>query len=192
MKLFLRALMLCLLLCLIPAAQARVIRVEVLSRAAIDPVPPGVPAYEKIVARVYFAVRPGNIHNQPIVDLDKAPRNTQGEIEFSSDLYLLRPVAKGNDAMLLEIPNRGGKGLLQLVDGGKSDPANVSDLGDAWLLRQGFTFASLGWQWDVAEAPGNLRLYAPIAHEKTGKHITGLLRDDFTPRRLPRTGLWAM
>ena len=181
MKLSFRPLILCLLLCRIPAAQARVIRVEVLSRDAINPMSAGVPAYEKIVARVYFAVRPGDTHNQPIVDLDKAPRNTQGEVEFSSDLYLLRPVAKNNGAMLLEIPNRGGKGLLQLVDGGKGDPANASDLGDSWLLRQGFTFASLGWQWDVAEAPGSLRLYAPITFEKTGKHITGLLRDDFTP-----------
>ena len=182
MKLAFRAPILCLLLCLISAAaQARVVRVEVLSRAAIDPASPGVPAYEKIVARVYFAVRPGDIHNQPIVDLDGAPKNTQGEVEFSSDLYLLRPVAKSNGAMLLEIPNRGGKGLLQLIDGGKGDPANASDLGDAWLLRQGFTFVSLGWQWDVAEAPGSLRLYAPVAYEKTGKHITGLLRDDFTP-----------
>lgn len=182
MKLPLRASILCLLLCLVSAAaRARVVRVEVLSRAAIDPASPGVSVYEKIVARVYFAVRPGDIHNQPIVDLDGAPRNPEGEVEFSADLYLLRPVAKSNGAMLLEIPNRGGKGLLQLVDGGKGDPGNGADLGDAWLLRQGYTFASLGWQWDVAEVSGYLRLYAPVAHEKTGKQITGLLRDDFTP-----------
>jgi hypothetical protein len=114
------------------------------------------------------------------VDLDHADRNAQGEVEFSADLFLMRPVSGGNGALLLEIPNRGGKGILSLLDGGKADPASGTELGDAWLLRRGFTFASLGWQWDVADHPGNLRLYAPVAHGAGGKAITGLLRDDFT------------
>lgn len=161
-------------------AQARVIRVEVLSRTPIASGAPDMPEYEKIIARVHFAVNPANAHNRRIVDLEKAARNSQGEIEFSSDLFLLRPITHGNGAMLLEIPNRGGKGILSLVDGGKADPGNAADLGDAWLLRQGFTFASLGWQWDVADDPGKLRLYAPVAYASGGKHITGVLRDDFT------------
>jgi hypothetical protein len=184
MKLPFRALIFCFLIFFFPIASwARVVRVEVLSRTTIDSGVAGVSAYEKILARVYFAVSPPDPHNRVIVDLEKAGRadtNEKGEVLFSSDLFLLRPM-KGNGALLLEIPNRGGKGLLQLVDGGSADPAGAADLGDDWLLRQGFTFASLGWQWDVAEAPGSLRLYAPIAYEKTGKHITGLLRDDFTP-----------
>jgi len=185
---------------------ARVVRVEVLSRTTLEATAE-VPAYEKITAMAYFAVRPADLHNRGIVDLDKAKRNAQGEVEFSSDLFLLRPLDKdkSNGSLLLEIPNRGGKGLLALLDGGKADPADDSDLGDGWLLKQGFTFASLGWQWDVVAAPGSLRLYAPVAFEagakpvvtrrrrgraadqkepKTevaGGHITGLLRDDFTP-----------
>lgn len=185
MKLPLRALLFCSLLGLFPiAARARVVRVEVLSRTTIDAASPGVSVYEKITARVHFAVRATDPHNQVIVDLEKAGRadmNEKGEVLFSSDLFLLRPLNKGNGALLLEIPNRGGKGLLQLVDGGMADPAGGADLGDSWLLRQGFTFASLGWQWDVAATPGSLRLYAPVAYEKDGKHIPGLLRDDFTP-----------
>jgi len=61
-------------------------------------------AYERIIGRVYFAVNPENIHNRPIVDLDKAPRNAQGEVEFSADLYLFKPkdMAKGNNAVLFE------------------------------------------------------------------------------------------
>ena len=102
------------LLALAATASARVVRIEVLSRT---PVLNGQPfgsagAYEEITARVTFAVRPGDPHNRIIVDLDKAPRNAAGEVEFSSDLYLLRPVNGGNGALLLEIPNRGGKSLL--------------------------------------------------------------------------------
>jgi hypothetical protein len=181
MKLFSRMLLSFVFFWLATNAQARVVSVEVLSRTPIASNDSGMPAYEKIIARVHFAVSPANIHNRPIVDLEKAVRNPRGEVEFSSDLFLLRPTTHGNGAMLLEIPNRGGKGLLSLVDGGKADPGRAADVGDAWLLRQGFTFASLGWQWDVVDNPGSLRLYAPIAYDSGGKHISGLLRDDFTP-----------
>ena len=184
MKLLPRLLSAVLIFCLAMAAHARVQRVEVISRTAIPSNSPGLPDYEKILARVYFAASPENAHNRRIVDLDEAEKssvNRAGEVEFSADLFLLRPVSKGNGALLLEIPNRGGKGILWLVDGGEADPNSAADLGDGWLLRQGFTFASLGWQWDVAWTPGNLRLYAPHAYEAGGKHITGLLRDDFTP-----------
>jgi hypothetical protein len=181
MKLFSRLLLFVLILWLTTDAEARVVRVEVISRIPIASNEPGVPAYEKILARVHFAVSPADTHNRRIVDLDKASQNAQGEVEFSSDLFLMRPVTKGNGALLLEIPNRGGTGLLSILDGGKGQPGSVVDIGDAWLLRQGFTFAALGWQWDVADTPGDLRLYAPVAYGPDGKHITGLLRDDFTP-----------
>ena len=48
---------------------------------------------------------------QPIVvDLDKAPVNAAGRVEFSSDLYILRPKApRGNGAALVDILNRGNK-----------------------------------------------------------------------------------
>ncbi|HEV2279265.1 MAG TPA: alpha/beta hydrolase domain-containing protein [Acidobacteriaceae bacterium] len=170
------------LLAFAATASARVVRIEILSR---KPVLNGQPfgsagAYEEITARLYFAVRPDDPHNRIIVDLDKAPRNASGEVEFSSDVYLLRPVHGGNGALLLEIPNRGGKGLLRLVDGGAlaGTASGPSAWGDAWLLRQGYTFADLGWQWDAP--PGGLRLYAPVATDR-GRSITGLLRDDFTP-----------
>ncbi|MFC5861532.1 alpha/beta hydrolase domain-containing protein [Acidicapsa dinghuensis] len=161
------------------SALARVTRVEVLSRTPLAADSSlGIPAYEKITARVYFAVNPANEHNRRIMDLNKAPRNAKGEVEFSADLYLLRPMSRSNEAMLLEIPNRGGKGMLSIVDGSKGDPASAADFGDGWLLKQGYTYAALGWQWD---APSGLRLYAPVAYDAGGKRITGLLRDDFTP-----------
>lgn len=164
-------------------AFARVTRVEIIRRAPIlDGQPIGARPYEKIVARVYFAVHPDDPHNRTIVDLGKASRNAQGEVEFSADLLLLRPTQHGNGDLLLEIPNRGGAGIPRIVDGGSTftDPKALADLGDAWLFRQGYTYAALGWQWDVPDHPGHLRLYAPVAHDGT-KSITGLLRDDFTP-----------
>src|SRR5215475_12951631 len=141
---------------------ARVVRVEILSR---EDLPEGAFAsaspYERVLGRVYFAVNPDNPHNRHIVDLDKAPRNQNGEVEFSADLYLLKPkdMTKGNGAVLFEVSNRGGRGILRIVNGG--DARN--ELGDGFLMRRGYTIAWLGWQYDLADRNHNLRLFAPMA-----------------------------
>ena len=165
-------------------AEAHVTRVEIISRTDIqDGCAFGLAGpYEKIVGRVYFAVDPANIHNRQIVDLDKAPRNAQGEVEFSADLYLLKPkdMDKGNGAVLFEVSNRGGKGILHIVNGlTSSDPK--AEFGDGFLMREGYTIAWVGWEADLAEQGDRLRLFAPVAHDPGGKAIRGLVRSDFTP-----------
>jgi hypothetical protein len=133
-------------------------------------------AYERITGRVYFSLAVANSHNRRIVDLGNAVNMKNGEVEFSADFIAVRPkdAHKGNGSLLLEVPNRGRGRIIGLVDGGDWDLAN--DAGDAWLLRNGFTIVSLGWQWDAA-GEGALRFSAPIAKEN-GKTITGLLRGD--------------
>jgi hypothetical protein len=164
---------------LVSLAQARVVRVEITSRGDIQEGKPfgNAGAYEKIIGRVYFAVDPSNLHNRQIVDLDKAPRNAHGEVEFSADLYLLKPkdMAKGNQAVLFEVSNRGGRGILSLVNG------REGEFGDGFLMRQGYTIAWVGWEFDLSNQGDHLRLTAPIAHDTGGKEITGLVRTDFTP-----------
>ena len=170
-------LVLALLLSVVPL-RAKVLRVEVASRTAVlnGKQFGNAGAYERITGRVYFSVPVANIRNQRIVDLRNAVNLKHGEVEFCSDFVAVRPkdVHLGNGSMLLEVPNRGNARILALVDGGDEDLAH--DAGDAWLLRNGYTIVSLGWQWD-AQAPGQLRFFAPIAKEN-GKTITGLLRGD--------------
>ena len=81
----------------IAAIQARVERVEILSRGDIldGKLFGDAGAYEKIVGKIHFAVKPDDPHNKLIVDLDKAPRNAAGDVEFASDFYLLRPKEAG-------------------------------------------------------------------------------------------------
>jgi hypothetical protein len=167
-----------------PNTDAHVTRVEIISRTDIQE---GrafglAGAYEKIVGRVYFSVNPDNLHNRQIVDIDKAPRNAQGEVEFSADLYLLKPkdMNKGNNAVLFEVSNRGGKGILHIVDG-YSPSGPEGEYGDGFLLREGYTVAWVGWEFDVADHGENLKLYAPVAHDPGEKEIHGLVRSDFTP-----------
>ncbi len=160
---------------------ARVVRVEVTSRNDVlgGKTFGNSGSYERIAGRVYFSVAVANPHNAHIVDLTNAVNLKNGEVEFSSDFTAIRPkdARKSNGSLLLEIPNRGNRIILALVDGG--DPDVASDAGDAWLLRNGYTILSLGWQWD-APLPDSQRLFAPVAKEN-GKAITGLLRGDLMP-----------
>ena len=162
---------------------ARVTRVEITSR---DDVQRGQPfgnagAYERVIGRTYFSVAVANPHNRRIVDIANAVNLKDGEVEFSADFIAVRPKEpqRGNGSLLVEIPNRGRSRIISLVDGGNWDLAD--DAGDGWLLRNGFTIVSLGWQWD-AQGPGALKLHVPMAKEN-GKTITGLLRGDLTPSR---------
>ena len=135
--------------------------------------------YEKLVGTVYFAVDPDNPHNKIIVDLDKAPKNARGRVEFSSDLYIIKPKdpSRGNGVVFFDIVNRGSKQLLRSFSrgGGSADPTSEADFGDAYLLNQGYTLVAVGWQFDVAKGRGLVGLNAPIATDN-GKPITGWVR----------------
>lgn len=168
-------------------SEARVDRVEILSRAdVLDGKPFGdAGPYEKIVGTAHFKVDPQHARNRAVVDLDKAPRNSAGEVEFSADVYILKPKdpARGSNAgsTLVEIPNRGGKGILRVFGGAKgaNDPTTEEEFGDGFLLRRGVTLVWLGWQWDVRDEAGLMRLRAPVAREADGNSIAGLVRSDF-------------
>jgi hypothetical protein len=129
-------------------------------------------AYELMVGKVYFAVDPALAANRIIADIDKAHRNPAGQVEFSSDLYVLKPrdPARGNGAVLYEVSNRGRKGMLAMFNRGTGslDPRTETDLGDGFLMEQGYTLVWLGWQHDPPEQPGLLRLHTPVAKGITG------------------------
>jgi Alpha/beta hydrolase domain len=168
----------------VPRLEARVVRVEIATRADVlgGKMFGDTGTYERITGLVYFSLPVSNQHNLPIVDLSRAVNLKNGEVEFSSDFVAIRPkdAHKGNGSMLLEVPNRGRGRIISLVDGGDWDLAN--DEGDGWLLRKGFTIVILGWQWD-ANGPDVLRLFAPVAKEN-GKTIFGLLRGDLMPSKV--------
>src|SRR4051794_5293907 len=95
------------------SAQARVTRLEIVR---IEPFTGGeafgtVGAYEKVIGRFHGELDPALPLNAVIVDLDKAPRNARGHVEYASDFYILRPadLAKGNGALLYDVNNRGNK-----------------------------------------------------------------------------------
>jgi len=117
---------------------AEVVRIEVQWRSdlvggqAFGPAGP----YEKIAGRIFFAVDPSLPANRIVADLDKAPRNAAGQVEFSSDFFLIKPkqIEKGNGTVLYEVSNRGGKGMLGFYNmaSGSLNPTTEADLGDGF------------------------------------------------------------
>ncbi len=136
--------------------------------------------YEKLVGRVEFALDPLSAPNVGIVDLGLAPRNRHGEVEFTADFYMLKPVdpSRGNGRLFYEVCNRGGKDILRTFQKARNSPdPKVSDeFGNGDLMVQGYSLLWMGWQWDVPE--GRMRVDVPIASDK-GKPITGLVRGNF-------------
>ena len=145
-------------------------------------------SYEKIVARVWFTLDPKLPANQLVRDIDLAVTNAEGLVEFSADLYVLKPrdPSKGNGTLLLEVPNRGGKGMVNRFCFARAsiDPVKDEDFGDKWLLDEGYTLAWVGWQWDVPNRPGVLRM-KPAAL-RSDVPIAGLVRSEFIPEHLTK------
>ena len=143
-------------------------------------------AYEKLTGKVYFAVDPNNPHNKIIADVDKAPKNGQGKVEFSADILIIRPKdpAKGNGVALFDVVNRGRNGVLNTFNRGKgsTDPATDADFGDGLLMREGYTIVAVGWEFEVNKAKDKnlIALQAPIATDN-GQPITGWISPWFIP-----------
>src|SRR5688500_10760165 len=149
---------LAILLVLIPApSHAELTRVEITKRIdvlngkAFGAVGP----YEKLHGKAYFAVDPKNPRNQVIADIDLAPRNRDGKVEFSAELFILKPKdpARGNGVVFFDVVNRGNFRLLSTFSAAAAadDPTTEAHFGDASLLLQGFTLVAVGWQFDVEE-----------------------------------------
>jgi hypothetical protein len=165
--------------CLLNAEVTRihvVDRADVLGGKTLGPAGP----YERITAKVRYALDPTLPANRIIHDLGAAEKNAQSKVEFSADLYVLKPrdPAQGNGVLLFEVSNRGGKGMLGRFNSatGSADPSTPEQFGDLWLLKQGYTLVWLGWQWDLPAGPNLLRLDAPIA-----RGLKGPVRAEFVP-----------
>src|SRR6266446_10444578 len=107
-------------------AQAAVTRVEVADRQDLASF-----GYERLTGKAYFAVDPKLPANRIVADIDLAPRNPQGLVEFSSTFLVYRPKDSGrsNGTALVEISNRGGAGLIGTFGAGNDD---------GFLFEQGF------------------------------------------------------
>src|SRR6266446_4690074 len=164
-------------------ADARVVRVEVLTRTDISGTFGDAGVYERITGRVYFAFDPRNPENRKIVDLDLAGRNSAGEVEAVSEFVMLRPKdpASSADLAVIDIVNRGGitTFVFNLGRTSSASPDDAEFYGDALLMKRGVTIVALGWQWDVLPGGNALHFQAPPLGAPQHP-IAGLVRSDIT------------
>jgi hypothetical protein len=141
--------------------------------------------YERLIGKAYFAVDPMAAANRDVVNLQFAPRNAKGLVEFYADFVLFTPTdpGKSNGTLFFEVSNRGRKGLLRTFSLARNsnDPRTAEEFGDALLLEQGFTLAWLGWQFDVPREPPLMSVTVPVAKKPDGSPIQGIVRSDFVP-----------
>lgn len=135
--------------------------------------------YEQLDGIAYAEVDPQDPQNAIIQDLDLAPRNRDGKVEYSMDISILKPIdpARGNHVLLFDVVNRGRKLVTALFNIGATaaDPA-----GDGFLEEEGFTLVWSGWQPDLVPSPatGRIAMTVPVAHAKGGAAITGTVRSE--------------
>ena len=149
-----------------PVAQAHITRIEITSTES--PTFEGtafgaVGAYAKLRGKAYGELDPLDPHNAVITDIALAPRNAAGKVEYSMDIYILKPadLAKGNGKVFMEVNNRGSKLFGSFNgSGGGNNPTTAADAGDAFLMQQGY---SLAWNgWDPSTPPGGDRLLISV------------------------------
>ena len=139
-------------------------------------------AYEQLDGTVHFAVDPADPANILITDLGLAPKNPAGLVEFSADLRILKPVdqEKGSHKLFFDVVNRGNVLSLRRINSAPNDDHMAP--GNGFLMRRGYTQVWCGWQHDVPEGPGALRINVPNA---TG--ISGRIAVTFQPNEAATT-----
>lgn len=153
-------------LCLAGVAHARVTKIEI--ESSLDPDttlaatgPAG--AIKRISGRAYGELDPANPLNAIIQDIQLAPKNAKGRVEYIATFQLVMPSdpAKLSGLVWHDVPNRGGR--ITIVPAER----NVGDVG-----------LSSGWQGDNAGQTSHDRrgqdfVIVPIARNADGSPVRG-------------------
>ena len=147
--------------------------------------------YEYLTGTIVGTLDPAHPLNAGIVNLDKAPRDASGQVEYRSAFGLLKPVAlsHGNGWLLYDAVNRGGKLALTRLNRGAEGQIldSAAQGGDGFLMRHGFSVLWSGWQSGVPAGPGRLHATFPVPTGR-GAPITGTSRDEFIAEGLGGPG----
>ena len=144
------ALALCFLLGPI-AAHANIVRLE------ITKVEPAGPTHERITGKAHGELDPADPKNAVITDIELAPRNARGKVEYVTTFSLVRPTGTMtfSGVLLYTVVNRGG--------------------GNAVPHPAGHVTLVSGWQGDVVPTTTNYTIEVPVAKNRDGSSITGPL-----------------
>ena len=134
--------------------------------------------YEKLVGTAYLEIDPTDAHNALIHDLSLAPRTSRATVEYSTDVYILKPVdmSLSNGIILYEPVNRGNKLALGFFNHGAPFQNDLIAAGDGFLQERGYILVWSGWQPDVLPGNGRMTMRVPVTRHPDGSPITGRVR----------------
>ena len=100
-------------------------------------------AYEYLKGWGYYTIDPKSPLPTKIVDLENAPKNRNGRVEYSSQIHILRPTdsTKSNRRLLFDYGNRGNKRVIQYFNDAASsnNPTSLEQCGNGFLFRRGYS-----------------------------------------------------
>ena len=159
-----------------------------ISITSVEPFAPGTTfgqagAYERVTGTFRGELDPQDARNRVIVNIDKAPRNAAGKVEYEADFFMLRPAdpAKRNGKLVYDVNNRGRLNFhWRFTHASKrsNDPKTAEDAGDGMFFRDGYTFAWSGWDPDAPTRNNGLAM-RPVIATNNGAPITRAIRDEF-------------
>jgi hypothetical protein len=150
--------------------------------------------YERLLGHFSGELDPADPLNAFIVNIDLAPRNAQGMVEYSADFRILKPISmkSGNGTLFYDIANRGTQRAFNLNEDFKgaygSYPPKMENLGDGFLLEQGYTVVWSGWQADAPPGEGRITAKIPIAKFPDGSPYRRQISTELLFERATRTG----
>jgi hypothetical protein len=146
--------------------------------------------YERLDGTATFELDPRDTNNRVIVNIERAPRNARGMVEFTSPFFILKPVdlAKGNSKLFMTLNNRGNKISISRFNYTKDNNDVLKDAGDGFLLNEGFTILDVGWQGDVVAESNRMAPNLPVATQPDGSPIVGSVRVEYSDRSIPLNG----
>ncbi|MEQ8736882.1 MAG: alpha/beta hydrolase domain-containing protein [Rhodospirillaceae bacterium] len=186
----------------ISSAYAAVERIEILDRMLVsDGQNYGrVGPYVRIAGRLHYAIDPQSDFNASIHDLEFAPTDARGLVTYSGDFVLLMPLdpERGNGRLLYDVTNRGNMVALNRFNNatGRTAARSAADLGNGFLMEQGYAVLWTAWNWDVVRRPNTLTIDLPVATQPDGTVITGQVISEMAPtessKSLKHIGLGAL
>jgi len=139
-------------------------------------------AYERVKGTFKGELDPADPRNKVIVNLEKAPKNAAGRVEYEADFFILRPKdpARGSRTILFDVTNRGRQyAHWVLMDSRtvRNDPRTLEDAGNGLLFRRGYVVVSSGWDPDAPRANDGLAM-KPVIATNGGAPIVRVIRDE--------------
>ena len=130
--------------------------------------------YEKLRGTAYGEIDPSDPRNAVITDIQLAPLNDRGMVEYSMDIFILKPInlRAGRHRLLVDFNNRGQMRVGRLNDAPvTNDPTTAKDAGTGFIMSLGYTIVSNGWDCGASGFDA-MKITVPVATQG-GATITG-------------------